>query len=174
VQSHPVVEVDAMTTEPTQPAAQTSGPAALGEVRSGRARLNEYMNRLEQAVAKPAPGRNEEWVKHVHSTLVELGASFERHIAITEGPGGLFEDITRTAPRLVGEVGKLGQEHKEIREAIAHALDAVRDRTHAIPGGTESEGREAVLEVINRLMRHRQRGADLIYEAYQVDVGVGD
>ena len=163
-----------MTTEPRQaPADPTS--KTLAQVRAGRAHLNEYMQALEQAVAKPAPGRGEAWAKHVHSTLVDLGAAFERHIAITEGPDGLFQEITQAAPRLVGGVTKLAEEHKEIREAIELAIDAVRNRSHAAPvDGPETEGREAVLDLINLLMRHRQRGADLIYEAYQVDVGVGD
>jgi hypothetical protein len=28
--------------------------------------------------------------------------------------------------------------------------------------------------LLGRLVRHRQRGADLIYEAYQTDIGGGD
>ena len=174
-----------MTTETTRPAtgpAHTGGHSATGpqpsrtldQVRAGRAHLHEYMHLLEAAIAKPAPGRNDAWVKHVHSTLVDLGAAFERHIAITEGPDGLFDEITKAAPRLAGGVGKLADEHKAIREAIAVALDAIRHRSEAAPDSPETEGREAVIEVINQLMRHRQRGADLIYEAYQVDVGVGD
>jgi hypothetical protein len=158
----------------SQPPAGPEPSRTLERVRAGRAHLHEYMHQLEEAIAKPAPGRSDPWVKHVHSTLVDLGAAFERHIAITEGPGGLFEEVTQAAPRLTGGVTKLAEEHKTIREAIAIAIDAVRDRSDAAPNSPTTEGREAVLDVINRLMRHRQRGADLIYEAYQVDVGVGD
>jgi nucleotide-binding universal stress UspA family protein len=163
-----------MTSEPMRvPGGQRS--RTLDQVRAGRAHLHDYMYQLEEAVAKPAPGRGEAWAKEVHSTLVDLAAAFERHIAITEGPDGLFEDIMLTAPRLAGGVAKLAAEHKEIRLALATAIDAVRERSDAAPkDGPETEGREAVLDVINLLMRHRQLGADLIYEAYQVDVGVGD
>ena len=31
--------------------------------------------------------------------------------------------------------------------------------------------REAATELVGRIVRHRQRGADLIYEAYEVDIG---
>jgi phosphomannomutase len=165
-----------MTSEPTESsqAAERGIAATLDEVRSGRADLHEYMQLLEEAVAKPLPGRSELWAKHVHETLIELGASFERHIAITERPDGLFEDLTKVAPRLAGGVSKLAEEHREIRAAIGAALDAVRDRASVVCVDADLDGREAVLAVINRLMRHRQRGADLIYEAYQVDVGGGD
>jgi hypothetical protein len=161
-----------MTSEPTREAKTSQ---TLEEVRAGRADLHEYMHQLEDAVAKPAPGRNVLWAKEVHSTLVDLAAAFERHIAITEGPDGLFEDITLTAPRLASGVAKLADEHRDIRAALAAAIDAVRERSDAAPAhGQEADSREAVLDVINLLMRHRQLGADLIYEAYQVDVGVGD
>jgi hypothetical protein len=30
------------------------------------------------------------------------------------------------------------------------------------------------MELLKRLARHRQRGADLLYEAYQVDISAGD
>ena len=33
------------------------------------------------------------------------------------------------------------------------------------------EVRNQALDLMTALMRHRQRGADLIYEAYQVDIG---
>ena len=31
--------------------------------------------------------------------------------------------------------------------------------------------REAATRLLDRLVRHRQRGSDLIYEAYAVDIG---
>lgn len=147
---------------------------ALAQARTGREDLHGYLHRLEHAVAKPASGRTAEWAAQVHETLVELGASFERHIEITERPDGLFDEVMRAAPRLSDGVQRLAEEHRQIRGAISRAIDAVRDRTSVVPGTTEVEGREAVLDVLARLMRHRQRGADLVYETYQVDIGVGD
>jgi hypothetical protein len=34
--------------------------------------------------------------------------------------------------------------------------------------------REQILEVLSLLARHRFNGADLLYEAYQVDIGAAD
>ena len=34
--------------------------------------------------------------------------------------------------------------------------------------------RERATGLLGHLVRHRQRGADLIYEAYQTDIGGGD
>lgn len=163
-----------MTTEQPGDTVNLDESTALAAARTGRADLHYYMGQLEHAVSAPVAGKPSDWVKHVHDTLVELGGSFERHIAITEGPGGLFEEVHSAAPRLAHGVNQLAADHREIREAIARALDAIRDRTDVVPLEAQADGREAVLEVLKLLMRHRQLGADLIYEAYQVDVGVGD
>ena len=34
--------------------------------------------------------------------------------------------------------------------------------------------RERATELLGHIVRHRQRGADLIYEAYETDIGGGD
>jgi hypothetical protein len=41
-------------------------------------------------------------------------------------------------------------------------------------GGAAAEIRTAALRLLGGLAEHRQRGADLLYEAYQVDIGPGD
>ncbi len=158
--------------EPGAQAAATQSPA-LAAARTERAGLHQCMGALEEAVASPAVGREREWVREVHNRLVELGAAFERHIAVTEGPGGLFEEVHKAAPRLTHGVERLADDHREIRAAIGRALDAIRDRADMLPE-TPGDGREAVLDLLDQLMRHRQLGADLIYEAYQVDMGAGD
>ena len=37
--------------------------------------------------------------------------------------------------------------------------------------GEDVQGGHAATELVGRVVRHRQRGADLIYEAYEVDIG---
>lgn len=151
------------------PATMSSG--ALAEARARRADLHTVIVALEAAIAAPAPGRSPDWAEHVHDALVEVGAAFERHIAVVEGPDGLFEEVTHAAPRLANDLDRLRAEHLEIRAVIVHALDAVRE-TAGVP--RTDDGREAVLAVLDRLMRHRQHGADVVYEAYAVDIGTGD
>ncbi len=143
---------------------------ALATARARRAHLHDAIVALEAAIAAPSP--RPEWAEHVHDALVEVGAAFERHIAAVEGPGGLFEEVTAAAPRLANALDRLRREHQEIRAAITAALDAVRI-TSDRPLSSD-DGREAAIAVIDRLMRHRQHGADVVYDAYAVDIGAGD
>lgn len=146
--------------------------AALADARRQRADLHEVIVALEAASAAPAATRQADWSSTVHDALVEVGAAFERHIAVVEGPSGLFDEVTETAPRLANALERLRAEHLDIRAVIVGAVDAVR-----LVAGRQAppdQGREAVLLVLDRLMRHRQHGADVVYEAYAVDIGTGD
>lgn len=147
---------------------------ALRTVRVERADLFEELVRLEHALAAPLPGRIPAWSAAVHEALVDLAAAFERHIAVNEGPSGLFSGIRDAAPRLDGELGKLTAEHAEIRSQLASALSTIRDVESTNDPDAALTAREEVSELLARLTRHRQRGADLVWEAYSVDIGVGD
>jgi len=77
-------------------------------------------------------------------------------------------ELLETAPRLSNAVEHLIAEHAAItalvedlltrasRPASNDDVDAIRDLATGLPG---------------RLARHRQRGADLIYEAYETGIG---
>ncbi|MGI8876298.1 MAG: hemerythrin domain-containing protein [Egibacteraceae bacterium] len=155
--------------------AVAAGPAdeqALERARRRRSDLHGVLVELESALAAPASGRVTAWSLRVHEALVELGAAFERHIAVTEGPDGLFESVTSHAPRLAGTIDEFTRQHRQIRQSVGDALDAVHRAADAAEPFSTS--REAVLDLIEQLMRHRQRGADLVYEAYAVAIGGGD
>ena len=143
----------------------------LEAVRTRRAELRESMSALEQALAGAVPGRIEAWAQRVHVALVELSADLRTHVEITEGPGGLHEDVLNTAPHLAGRVRRLTREHGEmihlVEELIARALGPLDDDAVA-----HVRSRATVL--LGRLIHHRQLSADLLYEAYQADVGGGD
>ena len=87
---------------------------------------------------------------------------------MTEGPGGLYDRIIVAAPRLSTSVDRLRDEHGQFSERIEGFIGALED------GQVETDVkalREDVTALIGQLIRHRQKGADLIYEAYEVDLG---
>jgi hypothetical protein len=162
-----------MTVEHMPTPGATAASQAIADARRQRADLHTTIMALEEATAAPASGRKAEWSARVHDALVDVSGAFERHIAVVEGPEGLFEEVTQAAPRLANALERLHTEHLEIRRCLVEALDAVR----LITGRTTSpadDGREAVLTVLDRLMRHRQHGADVVYDAYSIDIGTGD
>jgi hypothetical protein len=141
---------------------------SLDLVRHRRAELREAMGRLERALAAPAPGRIAAWTEQVAASLAHLAADFAEHIAVTEGPGGLYTDVLASAPRLSNPIRRLTAEHAQ----VASELDAVVARLPGVGSAEDVDDvRAATTTLLGRLVRHRQRGADLVFEAYQVDVG---
>lgn len=153
---------------PTTPALDHGLAKAL---RQRRAELRESMDALEAALAAPALESQVRWRQRVHGALTDLSAGFQDHVGITEGPDGLYDELRTKAPRLTHSVDRLGQEH----EAIAELLGALLARTGPDAEG-EAEGaaeliREQGTTLLGLLVRHRQRGADLVFEAYEFDIG---
>jgi hypothetical protein len=152
--------------QPSSSAGRAGDEQAVAVVRGRRSDLRAALIAAEAAIAAPIPGRSADWATRVHTALGGLRAAFSEHVVTAEGPDGLFAQLEVRAPRLARACQRLGDEHATIAEALTEAERAL--------AGPPDEVREAVLSVLARLARHRQRGADLMYEAYAVDIGGED
>jgi hypothetical protein len=152
-----------------RPAVVTSEDLArhLERVRLHRSELRESVAAVDLALEAPIV-RGGMFRERVRAALAELAHDFDDHIALTESPGGIYDRARHTAPRLTGRVNRLLAEHQDLREAI-HGYLAVLEH-----GGTMADlpvFREELTVLLGRLVRHRQKGGDLVYEAYDVDLG---
>ena len=140
----------------------------LDILRQHRAELRESMDALEQALAAPAPGRAAAWAERVHVALVELSGDLRTHVDLTEGSGGLHRAVLTTAPRLSNVVERLAREHVQLRALLDDLLARVDGHASEDPVDVV---RDCGTELLGQLVRHRQRSADLVFEAYQADIG---
>ncbi|MCU1657793.1 MAG: hypothetical protein JWO57_2449 [Pseudonocardiales bacterium] len=145
--------------------------ADLSELRRRRAELRESIDTLEHALAAPASGRAVVWGERVHDALAEIADDFRDHIEVTEGPDGLHQSILSGDLRLANAVAALAGEHAPIAADLADLLTVTEPPV--MPSDVDAV-RERATGLLLRLVRHRQRGADLIYEAYETDIGGGD
>lgn len=88
---------------------------------------------------------------------VPLSGAIAEHLAATEGEHGLYAEIVAADPRLAFAVETLIREHADLRCAMQSDFTAMSEKQLA--------------ELSRRLDRHCQRGNDLVYEAYIVDLG---
>jgi hypothetical protein len=146
----------------------TTDQALLEELRRHRAELRESMSALEDALAAPATADLARWSGHVHAALVELSGDLREHIDLTEGPRGVYRDMLTTAPRLSGAVEGLTREHGLIGDQLEKLLGRVT-KADVVADPDKVRGLGTVL--LGRLVRHRQRGSDLLFEAYEFDIG---
>ena len=146
----------------------TPDQALMETLRRQRAELRGSMSALELALAGPAPGGQVRWAERVHVALVELSADFRAHVDVTERHEGLYVDLLDTAPRLSDAVARLAREHTQTRDLVDDLL--TRARTSDSKEDVDKVRDQATM-LLGMLVRHRQRGSDLVYEAYELDVG---
>ncbi|HEV8297487.1 MAG TPA: hypothetical protein VGQ20_09320 [Acidimicrobiales bacterium] len=143
---------------------------ALKAARGRRADLHQALVDLEHALAAPAPKRTDEWAAQARHALASVSEAFDAHIEVTEGPHGLYEEVLEQAPHLAHALDKLRHEHTEITAAIVDVRSRL-DESGSDADAWVSQIREAATTALGHLVRHRQQGADLVYEAYQVEIG---
>lgn len=140
----------------------------LEELRRHRAELRESMSALEDALAAAATADGSRWAHRVEAALVEMSGDFRAHIEITEGDQGLYLELLRSSPRLAGAVDDLTRDHLLIGGQIDKLLTRVTGQDDSVDvDGFRSTG----TALLGRLVRHRQRGSDLVFEAYEFDIG---
>ncbi|CCI54037.1 hypothetical protein [Nostocoides jenkinsii] len=144
--------------------------AYLEEVRAHRGELGEAMRALDDALAMPL-GLGQLWRRRVRAALTELAHDLEDHVSLTEAPGGLYADLRTRSPRLASGVEAQLADHVHFVTEVGRLLDA---RDEGTAGEDVAGHREAINQLLALLARHRQRGSDLIYEAYAVDIGGSD
>ncbi|WP_203716183.1 hypothetical protein [Asanoa siamensis] len=132
--------------------------------RRHRAALLREIQMFEHAIASPSaePG----WRERFSTRLRTLRGAFAEHIVVTEGEDGLYAELLEHAPRLHNQVRKLIREHA----AVAVSMAALQRRAD-LAGTRVAELRSCGEEILRALSRHRQRGADLVYDAYETDIG---
>jgi len=142
----------------------------LEEAQRRRVDLRRALVDVEQAISGPATGRIREWTNEVARRLRQLRRALEEHIEVTERPGGLYEEILAHAPHLAAKVRRLGAEHAVLGESAS----ALLGRLESTPIGDAwplEQARDDIQRLLGKIVKHRQLGADLMWEAYSVDIG---
>lgn len=143
---------------------------AFEEAARRRADLHHALVDVERAISSPAAGRLETGTGDVVKRLTILRDAIDEHVEVTERQEGLYEEILHRAPRLSGHVERLRGEHPSLR----HGATDLIERFHAAPvgdGWSLEDARDDVQRLLGKIVKHRQAGADLVWEAYNLDIG---
>jgi hypothetical protein len=142
----------------------------LDDVRSRREALYQAAVGLEDALTTPV-GDGGRWRLRVAMAVDHAAARIEEHASQTEATGGFLDQVLDESPRLRRRIDQLKVDHERLEKGV----DALRMAITMVEDNEVSDEAPAIrnlaIELLGQLTRHRQRGADLIYEAYQVDIG---
>ncbi|MCM0676814.1 hypothetical protein NCC78_19290 [Micromonospora phytophila] len=153
-----------MVTSPIQQPSTVPGPLRPPTTRRPPATLPGELHALSRALA--APTGDPRWRERVLVRLGPVRQGFAEHVRVTEGPAGRYAELLGHAPRLEHGVRLLTREHAAIAAALAALAQAAE-----LPGASVDDLLGRAGHLLRALARHRQRGADLIWQAYQTDLG---
>ena len=151
--------------------AYEASTSALEAAKGQRLSLRRAVAALEEAVAVPGgpdgAGGLDGLPDRLGPALERLQQVFAVHVEVTERPNGLYQEILDNAPRLANRVTRFRREHAE----LAAAIRRVRAEAAAADPAALQALRDHSVRLLADLVRHRKRGLDLVYEAYQVEIG---
>jgi hypothetical protein len=138
---------------------------ALAAATERRVELKDAISGVERAAASPSAMPS--WRDYVLRELDMLRLALDRHVAEVEGSYGLLAELTTKAPRLAYKIDQVRDEHPGLVRMVDDTIILFNesDDTEAI--------RASILETLFAIVRHRQRGADLVFDGYNVDIGGG-
>lgn len=142
----------------------------LDAARIRRESLYQALVGLEDALSTPI-GDGARWRLRVAMAVDHAANRVAEHSETVEAPDGFLQQVEVESPRLSCRIQRLRTDHEQLEKdvhALKVALSEISDRDVASRG---SSLRNQALAFLGLLAAHRQRGADLIYEAYQVDIG---
>ena len=140
------------------------------DARRRRAPLRAAADDLELAASAPV-GTGIVWRDRVRESLAKVQVALKQHIKDTEGEEGLYIELRDQAPRLSNLLVLLTKEHEMIGDAIEDCLAALEELPEKFETEDADPVRESILFLLGKISRHRQKGADLVWRAYSVDIG---
>jgi hypothetical protein len=145
---------------------------AVKASRAGRFDTMEALHALEYALDAPTPRRERTWLHRVLATLDVLSDRLDAQSANDLDTVSLLSEIRRDDPRLGPRVERLHAEHADLKVAITSLRDQLVPDA-SVPVDT-ADIRDRLASIARRLRAQRGREADLVYEAVNIDLGVGD
>lgn len=127
---------------------------------------------VEDALAEPTPGREVDWLQRVHDALDALAGALDAQAGGDAKASSLLSEIADDEPRLRPRIQRLRQEHQDLRAAAASLRQQIDH--HPDAGVDVADIRDRLAALARRIRQHRAREADLVYEAVNINLGIGD
>ena len=146
-----------------------SQPSAALEAAARRRReLRDSLFALEEAISSPVR-TPDQWREIVCVRLLAMQNAFADHVTETESPGGLYDELEDMDINIVSSARRLREEHPSLTALIGAKVATFQA---PFPDGADlGEIRDDVQRVMGRIVRHRQQGSDLVWQAYAIDIG---
>ncbi len=149
----------------------TVNAAFLREIKEDNLRLRELLEVVQQCVHL---ANDRQRVRALAETLSELRDQLALHFSLEEAYG-YFEDAVEVAPNLSERASELRSEHGSLFLEVCRLVETAEQLLYGEINGVAAP---ALAQQFDRfwqtLRQHEKREGDLIMEAFESDMGVGD
>lgn len=133
---------------------------------------HDALRTLEDALAAPAPGREGNWLARVHAALADLADALAAQAGRDSESASILSEIAAEEPRFRSRIEHLRREHDDLSASVTSLLTQISPDPDREPDTADI--RDRLASVARRFRQHRAREADLIYEAVNINLGIGD
>jgi hypothetical protein len=138
--------------------------------RGDRARSLDSLHDVERRASAAGPRRPDEWRHDLLKALDGLGDSLHEQFATSAGANSLLSSVVEESPHLESSVSELRRRQVALGDRIDELRRELGDHVRDVDvGGVRHE----VAQITAEIRELRAWEADLVYEAYSVDLGVG-
>jgi hypothetical protein len=150
----------------------TINAAFLQEIKEDNRRVHELLAEVEQWLQSHA--LSESSPRRLVDVLGQLRDQVALHFSLEEAYG-YFEDAIHAAPQLSEKAAELRAQHSDL---FVRLCQMVNDAERWLYRETPRDVRSSLIRQFGKFSqdfrRHESREADLVLEAFESDVGVGD
>jgi hypothetical protein len=140
---------------------------ASQHARAERSRMLDVMRKLEDGLAAASTTRERRWVERVYDALLELQDVLKETRESADTKGSLLDQLVDEYPRLHGRAQRLRAEYDKLQQLIQTLVQRIdRDNVEAV--------RQQLGSLLTKLRTAQAQETELIFEAFHVDIGVGD
>ena len=156
-----------------KPMTDTEREVAIDDNRTQHVRLVFAMHRLEACLGQAAPGRESDWQNQVNNSLDLLIVAMNESRDCVCRDDGLIEEIKIEKPFLVRRIKNLRAEFDGLFNQAKALQDQIKDAAETQQIGF-ADLRQRMDWLLSGLKHHQAKESDLVYEAFNIDIGVGD
>lgn len=132
----------------------------------------DALHALEDALAEPTAGREQQWLAEVPATLDGLAGALDAQASGDAESASLLSEIAADEPRLYPRIERLRREYADVQQSIMSLRDQLSPNDNV--DVDTADVRDRLASVARRLRAQRAREADLIYEAVNINLGAGN
>ena len=163
------VDIERESPSPSAQSKSSDDSDQLTTKRADRARTLDALQDVERRAGAAGPGREDAWLDALRDSAFEL----EVALTVERSDGNeLLDDIERAEPRLHYRIVQLRNQYRDLAEAV-HGLRVTLEESESQELDV-ADVRRTLDQLATELRYLRAREADLVYEAYTVDLGAGD